>query len=197
MPSNYPGALDTLTNPAAGDFQNSPSHSAQHIAANDAIEAIEAELGTDPAGAYATVAARLAALTPSAWTAFTPTWTLTTSGTTTLGNGTLTGFHKDIDAETCMFVISLVWGTTTSVSTGNAWEFALPHTAAAFLQTATGYILDAGTAYFAASSKIAASATKVTPIIAADSTPARLTNNTNPMAWAAGDEMVISGILRR
>lgn len=62
MATNYPGALDSLTNPAAGDALTSPSHSAQHANANDAIEAIETELGTTPSGSETTVAARLTAI---------------------------------------------------------------------------------------------------------------------------------------
>lgn len=59
MSTAYPGAIDTLTNPTGTDTLNSPSHSAQHANANDAIEAIETELGTDPAGAWTNVAERL------------------------------------------------------------------------------------------------------------------------------------------
>jgi len=59
MTTNYPGAVDSLTNPAAGDALNSPSHAAQHANANDAIEAVQTELGTTPSGSESTVAARL------------------------------------------------------------------------------------------------------------------------------------------
>lgn len=59
MASSYPGGLDSLSNPGPTDSQAVESHSAQHTAANDAIEAIQAELGTDPAGSEATVKARL------------------------------------------------------------------------------------------------------------------------------------------
>ena len=59
MPTSYPGALDALTNPAAGDALTSPSHSAQHTNINDAMEAVQAELGINPSGAFATVLARL------------------------------------------------------------------------------------------------------------------------------------------
>ena len=62
MATNYPGAIDSLTNPSAGDALTSPSHSAQHANANDAIEAIETELGTTPSGSESTVAARLTAI---------------------------------------------------------------------------------------------------------------------------------------
>src|SRR3990167_8642718 len=44
--SSYPGGTDALTNPASGDHLNSPSHSAQHLNSNDAIEAIESATGT-------------------------------------------------------------------------------------------------------------------------------------------------------
>jgi hypothetical protein len=62
MPTSYPGALDTLTNPTGSDQLSSPSHASQHANANDAIEAIEAELGTTPSASFSTVAARLTAI---------------------------------------------------------------------------------------------------------------------------------------
>lgn len=45
MSTNFPTALDTLTNPTATDYLNSPSHAGQHSDANDAIEALEAKVG--------------------------------------------------------------------------------------------------------------------------------------------------------
>lgn len=62
MGTDYPGALDTFTNPAPTDGMNLPSHAEQHANANDAIAAIQAELGTNPSGSYDTVKDRLAAL---------------------------------------------------------------------------------------------------------------------------------------
>lgn len=60
--SGYSGAFDVLNNPnptgALGTLDN-PPHAQQHVRANDAIEAIQAELGVNPAGAFATVVARL------------------------------------------------------------------------------------------------------------------------------------------
>jgi hypothetical protein len=41
MATNFPTSVDTLVNPVSNDSLNSPSHSAQHANANDAIEAIE------------------------------------------------------------------------------------------------------------------------------------------------------------
>jgi len=64
MSSNFPNALDSLTNPTATDSLDSANvpHADQHANANDAIEAIESTLGTNPQGASATVKARLDAL---------------------------------------------------------------------------------------------------------------------------------------
>lgn len=47
MATNFPNSLDSLTNPVSTDQLNSPSHSDQHINANDAIEALQAKVGTD------------------------------------------------------------------------------------------------------------------------------------------------------
>ena len=41
MATNFPTSVDSLVNPVSNDSLNSPSHSAQHANANDAIEAIE------------------------------------------------------------------------------------------------------------------------------------------------------------
>ena len=45
MSSNFPESLDLLTNPNSTDSLSSPSHSQQHINANDAIEALETKVG--------------------------------------------------------------------------------------------------------------------------------------------------------
>lgn len=81
MASNYPASLDTTaTLPAAAGVGANLStfpHSAHHGNANDAIIAIETELGTAPSGTYSTVKARLDAqfgfIAPlgGAWTAWT------------------------------------------------------------------------------------------------------------------------------
>lgn len=62
MATNYPGSLDTLTNPLPTDKQNNPSHAAQHGNANDAIEAIEAYLGTATNPAPGTITDRIETL---------------------------------------------------------------------------------------------------------------------------------------
>lgn len=61
MASSYPGGYDAMSDPAA-NLSGPPLHSTMHNQINDVIEAIEAELGLNPSGADATVAATLAAL---------------------------------------------------------------------------------------------------------------------------------------
>jgi hypothetical protein len=60
--ADYPAAVTSLTNPTSTSKTNSPSHATQHINANDEIEAIQTELGVDPAGSDADVVTRLDAM---------------------------------------------------------------------------------------------------------------------------------------
>jgi hypothetical protein len=46
MSINYPSAIDVFTNPSGTSTLDSPDHALQHSDANDAIEAIEAVIGT-------------------------------------------------------------------------------------------------------------------------------------------------------
>lgn len=64
MPTVYPGALDNFTNPiSTNDLDDGTvPHAQQHANLNDAIEAVEGELGISPKGAAATVKARLDAM---------------------------------------------------------------------------------------------------------------------------------------
>ena len=66
MTTAYPGALDAFNNPSSTDSLDTAGvlHDVQHADANDAIEAIEAELGINPSGSYSTVKDRLDASTP-------------------------------------------------------------------------------------------------------------------------------------
>lgn len=45
--TSFPGALDSFTNPLAGNPLNAPSHASQHANANDAIAALEAKVGAN------------------------------------------------------------------------------------------------------------------------------------------------------
>jgi hypothetical protein len=47
MATNFPQNLDTLLNPSGNDPLSNPSHSEQHINANDAIQALQTKVGVD------------------------------------------------------------------------------------------------------------------------------------------------------
>lgn len=57
MPTNFPSALDTLVNPGATDYLDTPAvqHDVQHANANDAIEALQAKVGVNGSGVTTTL----------------------------------------------------------------------------------------------------------------------------------------------
>jgi hypothetical protein len=61
MATSYPSGLDNFTNPTSTDKLDSATvpHATQHTNINDAVEAIETELGINPKGSSASVDARL------------------------------------------------------------------------------------------------------------------------------------------
>lgn len=68
MATAYPGALDNFTNPTgANNLSDAPVlHHSQHSNVNDAVKAIETELGTNPKGTATSVRARLEAIEAAA-----------------------------------------------------------------------------------------------------------------------------------
>lgn len=64
MPSDYPDDLDVLAKPSAANNLDSPGfeHDLVHVAVAEAIEAVQATLGTNPEGGFATLAARVAGI---------------------------------------------------------------------------------------------------------------------------------------
>ncbi|MBA2633426.1 MAG: hypothetical protein H0U86_10585 [Chloroflexi bacterium] len=115
-----------------------------------------------------------------AWTSYTPTWTC--SGTApSLGNGSLSGRYKLLDANTCLIHMAFSAGSATTFGTGNFF-FALPFTAASQgIQLMACHILDSGT-----DNKIGV-AFQIIP------EGGNVVSNTVPMTWANGDQINISG----
>jgi hypothetical protein len=106
MASAYPGGLDSFTNPVSTDLTNSVTvpHATQHADNNDAIEAVQAELGVDPAGASATVVARLD-LMDVRNTGYTTT--ATAAGTTTLtASSNHTQFFTGVTTQTVVLPVT-------------------------------------------------------------------------------------------
>jgi len=69
MATNFPTSLDALTNPASGDALSSPSHSAQHANANDAIEALQAKVGINSSAVTTSLDYRVTTLESTSGTA--------------------------------------------------------------------------------------------------------------------------------
>jgi hypothetical protein len=61
MPTNYPNGLDNFSNPTPTTLEDAPGfeHDKQHTDANDAIKALETELGFNPRGTFTNVKDRL------------------------------------------------------------------------------------------------------------------------------------------
>lgn len=108
MATNYPLALDTTTNlPAAGGVGVNLStfpHSTLHGNVDDAVIAIETELGVDPSGTFATVKSRLDNVLPLAGGAL--TGNLSTTGTLTAG-GSLTAAGATISGTTALTTVTV------------------------------------------------------------------------------------------
>lgn len=83
MSTNFPTSIDSLTNPTAGQAQNSPSHSTIHANANDAIVALETKVGVNSSAVTSTHDYKLSGVTGSDKAA-------SKAGTETLTNKTLT-----------------------------------------------------------------------------------------------------------
>lgn len=89
MAASYPGGFDTMSDPSS-NLSGPPLHSTMHNQINDVIEAIEAELGLNPSGAFASVAVLLAEV-PQGYV---------TKATSTATTSLITG---DIDVVTVTF----------------------------------------------------------------------------------------------
>jgi hypothetical protein len=93
MATNFPTSVDSLVNPVSNDSLNSPSHSAQHANANDAIEAIEGYLLTG-LGKSGFVHLQTSSVTSAATITFAnvysasfPSYLITLSGLNSVANG--------------------------------------------------------------------------------------------------------------
>jgi hypothetical protein len=120
----YPGGLDAFTNPSGvSNLNDAPVlHSAAHANLNDAVEAIEAELGLLPKGGSATVKARLDAV-DTALTARALASRTISAGTGLTGGGDLsTNRTLTVDLEYLQDQVAamLVAGTNVTLSYDDA-----------------------------------------------------------------------------
>jgi hypothetical protein len=125
----------------------------------------------------------------TAWGVYTPAWTATTTNPV-LGNGTLQGRYRAIDANTYLFMIKLLLGTTTTTGTGT-WQFSLPATLANADYVFAANLLHAGVTNYPAT----ASANIATSIIDGIYYPSgNVVNSTAPWTWVSTDSLRISGM---
>ena len=89
MATNYPGSLDSFTNPTSGNSLDSPSHSSQHSDTNDAIEAIEIKLGIGVSSAGSATSGQVLTkgATNTSWAS------ITSLSNATISGGTVTGTY--------------------------------------------------------------------------------------------------------
>jgi len=120
MAINFPTSLDNFTNPIAGDSLSSPSHAGQHADINDAVEAIEAAIGTTAAP----VLAKLASPTFTGTVTGNPTAGTTTTGTSGFGymglpqNSATTGAYGIVAADAGTHIYSSATRTVTIPANG-------------------------------------------------------------------------------
>lgn len=135
-----------------------------------------------------------------AWTDYTPVLTATTTNPT-LGSSSLIGRYKQIDSKTYTIQINLVVTTGGAWNAGSGnWELSLPAglttpNVANRNQSLACHIRDAGTTYFAAVARCIPNSTKVDLVLVADTGGTKQMSNANPVTWATGDEVNISGII--
>ena len=88
MATSFPTSVDALTNPTSGNALTSPSHADQHTNANDAIEAIETQLGAE---AFTTHV-------PTVGNGGTVTWTTITGWYRKIGKMVFVNFYLVVNA---------------------------------------------------------------------------------------------------
>lgn len=176
MATNYPTSLDSFTNPSAGSALNSPSHAGQHADINDAMEAVQAKLGTG-AGTIGT------------WTSYTPTFT-----GLTVGNGTLSFSYTQIN-KLVHVVGRFSLGSTSSVATTPIMSLPVTRYTSELEVLGTGYLGDTGTATYMT---FPLSVTNNTVILfAADHTVGTTVRegavtSSNPFEWTTGDRISVN-----
>lgn len=150
MATNYPAGLDTTADlPASGGVGANLStfpHSTLHGNANDAIIAIETELGVAPSGSETTVKARLDRITPTlggltAWTTITITQLGSVPGTI---NSSGTRYQRIGRTVNCWFYVTAAGsGTASNVIVIGGLPFA--PAVSAYNIVGVGHINDAST----------------------------------------------------
>jgi len=116
MTTNFPTALDTLTNPTGTDDVSVVDHAAQHADANDAIEALQTKVGIDGSAVPTSLTYQMAAKAPIASPSFTGGTTVTSSLASASPVGRLGGTTPawDVDASVALCVTGAIMQANTA-----------------------------------------------------------------------------------
>ncbi len=194
MPSSYPAGLDTMLAPAA-TLAGPEKHSDIEIRQNDAIAAVQGELGTDPAGSFATVAARLADIEAQLSGIGNPTWQ--SFNPTFQGITALVGSGEGRYIQINKLVLVMAFGEIQTV--GNDFvHFVPPVTRVSNFANKEGFgwfTLDSGGTSYHAIGHFANTGSNITArrISGAGTSGAWSTSSNNPKTWTAGDEISFTG----
>jgi hypothetical protein len=186
MATNFPGSLDTLTNPTSSDSLSSPSHSAQHANVNDAVEALQAKVGVDSSAVTTSLDYKVAQLEAlGTAVAFTPSWT-----NFTVGNGTEEWYYIRIGDFVHVYGNTLLGST--SVVGGSQFYInppvAIEQLAANFQIIGTSILFEAGVGYKFGAVFTVNGLCRFNPLLASGTYLAETnTSTTVPFTWAAGD----------
>ncbi len=126
----------------------------------------------------------------AATASFTPTIVGATSGSVSIGNGTLTGSYFQIQEMVVVFY-TLIWGSTTSDTTSGLWLFSVP-VGNALNGGGAGRILDAGSTYY----RITSIASSNKFLFQGTDTGSEV-QKTIPMTWANGDVLAATCVYRK
>jgi hypothetical protein len=176
MAASYPGSVwaGQVTPALQSD---APTHRSIHDRVAEEIVATQTELGANPSGASATVAARLDGY-EAAWTAATPTLT-----NVTLGTGGTNFQRYKVNGKTCHVSGKVVLGTSGDVT--GTLLIGLPFTSksASVDYVGSAKIVDSGTTNIAATADIPAGNSAV------QFTAAGTVGATVPMDWTVSDSI--------
>jgi hypothetical protein len=160
--TEYPGGIDNFPNPLPSDKTNSTSvpHANQHQNINDAVEALEIELGTNPKSGHASVRARLdniqqqvtalsgvGGIAPD-WPLYTPALTAAVTNPT-LGTGSTAAGRFFKDRRHIVGKVKLIFGSSGVTAGSGDYFVSLPTTAKeAYDVVGFGLIFDSSTGTF-------------------------------------------------
>jgi hypothetical protein len=128
-----------------------------------------------------------------AWTDYTPT---VIAATTNPVIASRQGRYKELDSKTYAIQVRISYATGDTAGSGS-WSISLPSglTSGNRDQMISGQIHDAGTRRFIAQGFIAPSTTNITNILHTESGNNGTVNQSNPMTWANGDQIILSGVI--